>query len=467
MVVKNNRLLDLISPFQWRYGSPEIRKVWAEKEKRVIWRKIWLEHLKALNTLIGGKMESNLDSAIVNQVNLKASMKIEEKVKHDLFAELAVFTKQLPAELRRLAHFGLTSADVEENCDAVRLRESLKIILPKFARLLEILAARADQTKRLPALGYTHLMRAEPITYGQRFAYYLQDLLIDFEAIKRAYHLIHGKGLRGVVGNAACLVFTLGERKWKRLEDAVMNMLNLHPFDISTQTPSRKIETHIIMLISSLSSSIHKIAFDLRILSSKGEVEEPFDYSSQVGSSAMPFKVNPVKCEQVCSLSRFIMVLSQLQLQNTSVNLLERTLDESANRRIMFPEIFIALDHCLSTLWRIISDLKINIDGINHNLTLHSAFALEALKALLMLSGYSHGKAYAKSREIWLESIRTQRTVENIVSKGDLLPQNLQKKFEKICGRPDRYIGISVESVNKVIQRTKRALKRFYESWQE
>lgn len=457
--------VDLISPFQWRYGNLEIKKIWSENRKRELWRKIWLEHLKALSSLLRLKIKP--DPSVVDKLDLSESFKLEEKVKHDLFAELAVFSSQLPPEFRRLVHFGLTSADIEENCDSVRLKTSLKVLLPKFAKLLEVLAVWAKKTKTLPALGYTHLMPAEPITLGQRFAYYLQDLLFDFQALNLLQTCVKGKGLRGTVGNASCLIFALGEKTWRDLEKRLLNAFDLEAFDLSTQIPSRKVETHLIMSIASASSSMHKIAFDLRLLSSKGELRESFDYSAQVGSSAMPFKVNPVKCEQVCSLSRFIMVLSQLQLHNTSLNLLERTLDDSANRRILIPEIFMAFDHCLTTLSNVISNLKICSDRIAQNLKDHSLFTLEALKALLMLEGYSHIEAYNKSRQVWLESVKKGKSIQQIIMETKLLSPVHYQKFMTISKRPNLYTGIAAKSVDRLLLKAKRTLKKFYESWKK
>ena len=222
--------------------------------------------------------------------------------------------------------------------------------------------------KDMPCMAYTHLQPAEPTTLGLRFALYAQDILFDIQLLKKLQPLILGKGMKGAVGTAASYSSLLSETKAEQLDKDVMNSLGIDAVLIASQTAPRKIEFFLTTILSSIAQSLYKFAFDVRIMQSSGfgEWQEPFG-KKQVGSSAMPFKRNPIKSEQICSLARLITNLANTSKDNAMHMLLERTLDDSANRRIYLPEMFLATDTILDSAKNIIEGLVINEKQIEKN----------------------------------------------------------------------------------------------------
>jgi adenylosuccinate lyase len=275
--------------------------------------------------------------------------------------------------------------DIEDNADILRLRESLLLLR---ARLLELLAALSDQIQRYagtPAMGFTHILPAEPTTVGYRLCQYAQDLLLDLEGMEWLIENLRGKGLKGAVGSSASYAQLLADTDWepRDLEARVMAQLSLKPFPVTTQTYPRKQDLQVLNSLASLAQSLHKFAFDLRILHSSplGECSEPFG-RLQVGSSAMPFKRNPILTENVCSLARYVASLPSVTWHNAANSLLERTLDDSANRRVVLPEAFLASDEMLRKALRIVRGLVVREEVVSRNLTRYGTFA--ATERLLM-----------------------------------------------------------------------------------
>jgi len=218
-------------------------------------------------------------------------------------------------------------------------------------------------------MGYTHLQPAEPTTLGYRFAFYAQDLLLDLRLLRFALQQLKGKGMKGAVGTSASYASLMNEQDVKKMEKEVMKELNIDPIMIANQTSPRKIEFFVSQALSSIAQSLYKFSFDLRLMQSPGigEWHEPFG-AKQVGSSAMPFKKNPIKSEQICSLARLIFHLADVSRDNAAHMLLERTLDDSANRRIYIPELFLAADTILTSAIKILKDMEIHGTQIQKNL---------------------------------------------------------------------------------------------------
>ncbi len=370
-----------LSPFTWRYGSPQMRSIWSEENKRKLWRKIWVElataqHKKGLLT------KKELDDLIKHQttVDIERAHEIEREIHHDLMAEIKTYAEQSPTGGGKL-HLGATSMDIEDNADALREKESLDLLEIKLKNLLQTFSEKINQYKDVPCMGYTHLQPAEPTTIGYRFAFYTQDLLMDLKLLRFAKHSQKGKGLKGAVGTSAS--YTQLMENASEVEQEVMKKLGMDAFTITSQTAPRKQEQLIISVLSSIAASLYKLAFDIRILQSPafGELSEPFG-KKQVGSSAMPFKRNPWKSEQICSLARYIIHLSNLPADNAAHMLLERTLDDSANRRVFIPELFLATDEILSSANTIMSDVVIHDHAIKKNLTRYGMFC--ATESILM-----------------------------------------------------------------------------------
>ena len=373
-----------LSPFTWRYGSAAMRELWGEMYKRRLWRRIWLALAEAQSSLGLVTAEQVADlRAHANQVDIQRAHQIEAETHHDLMAELRTFAEQCPIG-GPILHLGATSADVEDNADALRLRAALDLIVSQLAALLQHLADQIARWAETPTMAFTHLQPAEPTTVGYRLAQYGQDLLTDLEELRRVRAAMRGKGLKGAVGTSASYVQLLGSLTAAReLEAQVMQALELAAFPIATQTYPRKQDWLILNALAGLAGSLYKFAFDLRLLQSPplGEWAEPFGLR-QVGSSAMPFKRNPVNAENINSLARYVATLPRVAWDDAAHSLLERTLDDSANRRLILPQAFLATDEMLARATRLIRDLQIDCAAVAHTLATYGTFA--ASERLLM-----------------------------------------------------------------------------------
>jgi len=374
-----------LSPFTWRYGSAEMRRLWSEAGKRRLWRHIWvaLARVQCKAGLVTPQQVADLE-AHEEDVDWDRAQEIERDLRHDLMAEVRTFAEQCPLG-GAIIHLGATSMDVEDNADAMRLRDALGLVRDRLGAVLASFAARIEEEAETPVMAYTHLQPAEPTTLGYRLSQYAQDFLADMEAVERVSAGIRGKGFKGAVGTSASYVALLeGTGMTPRdMEAAVMDRLGLKAFPVSTQTYPRKMDYQILSVLAGVGQSAYKFALDVRLLQSPlfGELAEPFG-RRQVGSSAMPFKRNPVTSESICSLARYMAGLPRVAWDNAAHSALERTLDDSANRRSALPEAFLAVDEILGRVGRIVDGLRIGREAIKRNLSNYGPFA--ATEPLLM-----------------------------------------------------------------------------------
>jgi adenylosuccinate lyase len=372
-----------LSPFTWRYGSPEMRRIWSEAHKRRLWRQVWLAlaETQAEYGLLTPDQVADL-KAHIDEIDIARSLVIESEIHHDLMAELRVYAEQAPLGGGML-HLGATSMDIEDNADALRLRQSLDLVLERLKALLLRFAEKIEAYADLPLIAFTHLQPAEPSTLGYRLAQYAHDLGLDWEALQTARAALRGKGFKGAVGTGAAYAELLGAERLEEFESKLSTRLDLPFFPIATQVYPRKQEYQVVSALAGLGGSLYKFAFDLRLLQSPplGELSEPFG-KSQVGSSAMPFKRNPINAEKIDSLARALAQLPRLAWDNAAHSLLERTLDDSANRRSLLPEAFLITDELLRVSERIITGLRVDQAAIRRNLEIYAPFA--AVERVLM-----------------------------------------------------------------------------------
>ena len=378
------------SPFSWRYASAEMRSIWSEVHKRKLWRRIWiaLAEAEAQFGLVTDEQLADL-KAHADQIDLDRALAIEAEIKHDLMAEVKTFAEQCTIG-GGIIHLGATSMDVEDNADALRVRESIELILASLSALLKSFAAQIEKWADVPTMAFTHLQPAEPTTIGYRLAQYAQDLLVDYEELIRLRREIKGKGFKGAVGTSASYLELVKDSLAKTLkpslniEKLVMRTLNLDAFDAATQTYPRKQDWLVLNALAGVAMSLNKFAFDLRVLQSPpiGEWSEPFG-SKQVGSSAMPFKRNPINAEKIDSLARYLAQLPRVAWDDAAHSLLERTLDDSANRRIILPEAFLCADEILTTAQKLIDGLVVDQSAVRRNFEMYAPFA--ATEILLMM----------------------------------------------------------------------------------
>ncbi len=374
-----------LSPFTWRYGSDEMRRLWSEIEKRRRWRRIWvaLASVQCEAGLVSPEQVADLE-AHADDVDWERAQDLERSLRHDLMAEVRTYAEQCPVG-GAIIHLGATSMDVEDNADAMRLRDALALIRARLCSVLASFAARIEEEAETPVMAYTHLQPAEPTTLGYRLSQYAQDFLTDLQAVDGLSSGIRGKGFKGAVGTSASYDALLkGAGMTPRdMEAAVMERLGLDAFAVSTQTYPRKMDYQVLSGLAGVAQSAYKFALDVRLLQSPvfGEMAEPFG-KQQVGSSAMPFKRNPVTSESICSLARMVAGLPRVAWDNAAHSALERTLDDSANRRSALPEAFLAVDEILGRVARIVDGLRIGREAIEKNLSDYGPFA--ATEPLLM-----------------------------------------------------------------------------------
>ncbi len=374
-----------LSPFTWRYGSAEMRAVWSEVHKRRLFRRVWVALAAAQHKagLVTAEQLADL-RAHQDDVDIARAAEIEAEIGHDLMAEIRTYAEQCPVG-GPIIHLGATSMDIEDNADVIRICESLDLLLERLHALLADLADSIETHADQVCMGFTHLQPAEPITVGYRLATYGQDLLEDYHELSRLRQHLRGKGIKGAVGSAASYAELLAGTGMTpaELERLVMEELGLEAFPIATQVYPRKQDLRVLDALAGLACSLYRFAFDLRLLQSPpvGEWGEPFG-AKQVGSSAMPFKRNPVHAENVDSLARFVAALPRVAWDNAAHSLLERTLDDSANRRLILPEAFLASDELVRRSHRILKGLNVHEQAIARNLAAYGVFA--ATERLLM-----------------------------------------------------------------------------------
>ncbi|MCS7039894.1 MAG: adenylosuccinate lyase [Anaerolineae bacterium] len=379
-----------LSPFTWRYGSEAMRRLFSEIHRRRLWRRVWiaLARAQAAAGLVSPEQLADLE-AHADAIDLDQALSRETVTRHDVMAEIQTFAAQCPVG-GAVLHLGATSMDVVDNAEVLRQRQALDLVLTRLADLIRLLADRCEHHAETPVMGYTHLQPAEPTTLGYRLAQTLQDLLLDWEELTHLRRRLKGKGLKGAVGTLASFAQLLTDRGMTaaELERLALADLRLEAYPVTTQTYPRKQDWLLLNALAGLGGTLYRFAFDLRLLQSPawGELSEPFG-AGQVGSSAMPFKRNPITAEKIDSLARHLAVLPQVAWHNAAHSLLERTLDDSANRRSLIPEAFLIVDELLLAAHHLVAGLAVWPAAIARNLAAYGVFAaterllMEAVKA--------------------------------------------------------------------------------------
>lgn len=393
-----------LSPFTWRYGSEQIRLIWSETNKRRIWRQLWiaLAEVQAEYGLVSTAQVDDLRSH-AEQIDIARAHEIEAEIHHDVMAEIKTYAEQCPVG-GEIIHLGLTSMDIVDNTDAIRSRQSLDLLIRQLSSMLILLTDRIDRWADTPVMGFTHLQPAEPTTLGYRFAFYAQDLFADWQHLTRIRATWKGKGMRGAVGTGASFVELLGEDRLDRFEARLSELLGLPFFPVTTQVYPRKQDYELLSSLAGLGASLCKMAFDIRFLQSPpiGEVSEPFS-ENQVGSSAMPFKRNPIRSEKVESLARLLAQLPRIAWDNAAHSLLERTLDDSANRRSTLPEAFLIADELLQVSEKIIDGLQVHEAAVARNVSIYGPpAATERVLLNLVKAGADRQLVHERLRQLAL-----------------------------------------------------------------
>jgi adenylosuccinate lyase len=389
------------SPFTWRYGSPAMRRIWGEANKRRLWRHLWvtLADVQAEFGLVRPEQVDDLRDHL-QDLDIPLALQVEAEIQHDLMAELKVFAGQAPLG-GAILHLGATSTDIEDNADVLRMRQALDLVLEELRPALIAFAVKIQAWADTPLIAFTHLQPAEPSTLGYRLSGYAQDLLADWQALRQLRLGLRGKGFKGAVGSGAAYAELIGLANLAEFERRLSERLGLPFYPVATQVYPRKQDYQVISALAGLGASLYKFAFDLRLLQSPtlGEWREPFG-EQQVGSSAMPFKRNPVNAEKIDSLGRLLAQMPRLAWDNAAHSLLERTLDDSANRRTLLPEAFLITDELLRVTRRILDGLQFDEQSMARNLRTYAPFAgLERVLAALSKAGADRQAMHERLRQ--------------------------------------------------------------------
>jgi adenylosuccinate lyase len=467
VTVSNSMTTNLDFPFASRYGSDEMRALWADDHKRRTWRRIWvaLAEAQAEAGLVTKEQAADLRKH-AERLNTKRSAEIEKEIGHDVMAEVKAFAEQCPAG-GGIIHWGATSADITDNADVLRQREALGLLRARLAELLLAFAEQIQAHRATACMAYTHLQPAEPTTIGYRLAMYAQDLLLHLGSAEALMAGLRGKGLKGAVGTQASYRELLNGSGMSpaELEARVMTRLNLDAYPIATQTYPRTQDYQLLAALAGLAASLHKFAFDLRVLQSAGfgELAEPFG-EKQVGSSAMPFKRNPINAEKICSLARYVAGLPAAAWSNAADSLLERTLDDSANRRVMFPEAFLALDEMLLTALKVVRGLKVNVAACAAGLEKYGPFAAtERVLMALVRAGadrqHMHEKLRDHSLRAWevIAKGKPNPLAHNLAADTEMLRYLQPARLSELMKAED-YVGTAVERAEALAGEIRRVV---------
>jgi adenylosuccinate lyase len=447
------------SPLTSRYASPEMSYLFSPYFKYLTWRKLWVALAKGEKHLGVAITDSQIKAleAAVEKIDLSQAEEFERTFRHDVMAHIHAYGEQCP-EAKGVIHLGATSCYVTDNGDLIQMREALKLIRVKLVQVVRQLHSFAAQYAHLPCLSYTHFQPAQPTTVGKRACLWIQDLLIDLHDLKYTLDDIHFLGVKGATGTQASFVTLFGgdHAKVKQLEQFVARELSFnHVVPISGQTYTRKQDIRILNVLSSFAASIHKFATDLRLLAHLKEVDEPFA-DKQVGSSAMPYKRNPMRSERICGLARFLLSLHENPLYTEATQWLERTLDDSANRRLYIPEAFLTADAILNLLCNVTAGLIVHPRMIAKHLEEELPFL--ATEHILM-EAVNQGKDRQEIHErLRIHSLEAGRRIKEEGLPSDLFTRIAAdsaigfslKKLHEIA-RAEHFIGRSTEQVHEFL----------------
>ena len=415
-----------ISPFSERYASKEMQYLFSYNKKFSTWRKLWValaESEKELGlTSITDEMIAEMKEHIFD-IDYEAAEEYEKKFRHDVMAHIHAYGDKCP-KAKGIIHLGATSCYVGDNTDIIVMKEALQLVKKKLVNVIDILSKFSLKYKDLPCLGYTHFQAAQPVTVGKRATLWLQDFLSDYYDLEYVLGSLKLLGSKGTTGTQASFVELFNDKETpKKLDELIakkMGFTGVYP--VSGQTYSRKVDCRVYNVLSGIATSATKMTNDIRLLQHEKEIEEPFE-SSQVGSSAMPYKRNPMRSERIASLSRYVLSNAMNPFMTASSQWLERTLDDSANRRIAIAEGFLAIDGVLDLLINVTDGLIVNEKVIEKNLKEELPFMITEN---ILMDKVKEGK---DRQELHEEIRRLSLEAGNRVKKEGL-PNDL---FDRLC----------------------------------
>lgn len=401
--MSDSRQNEYISPFSSRYASPQVSYLFSNHYRTLLFRKLWIS-LASAQKKMGLPITSAQISAMKKgapTIDFSVIHAYEKKFKHDVMAHIHAFGDLCP-EAKPIIHLGATSTYVTDNGDLIQMREALQVLFTKLLHVLKLLSIFAKKYAKNPCLGFTHYQSAQPTTIGKRATLWLQDLLLDAKEWERLFLEMPFLGVKGATGTQSSFLSLLNHdsKKVTKLEQLIAADFGFKKvIAVSGQTYTRKLDLFILNAFESFASSAHKIATDIRLLAHDGELFEGFE-KTQVGSSAMPYKRNPIYSERICGISRFVISLSQNGAYTNATQWLERSLDDSSNKRLSIPEAFLGVDAILNLLIHLFSSLTPSTETALKRLIQEIPFlAMENILMSAVKKGGDRQKLHEKLRQ--------------------------------------------------------------------
>jgi adenylosuccinate lyase len=445
------------NPLIARYASRQMCRLWGPQRKFSTWRRLWVALAEAEAELGLPIAPQQIDElrAHVDDIDFAAAERYERRLRHDVMAHVHAYGDQCP-KARPIIHLGATSCYVTDNTDLILLRESLALVRDRVVAVIDQLGRFARQYRELACLAFTHLQPAQPTTVGKRACLWAYDLVLDLEEIEHRIGHLCALGSKGTTGTQASFLelFHGDHAKVRLLEERIAEKIGLAgSFAVTGQTYPRKIDAQILAVLSGVAQSAHKMATDLRILQHRKEVEEPFE-DQQVGSSAMAYKRNPMRSERICSLARFVISLESSAAMTAATQWLERTLDDSANRRLVLPQSMLATDALLMLAQNVARGLVVYPQVIAKGLAAELPFM--ATENILMAAVAAGGDRQELHERIRRHSHAATAVVKGEGGSNDLLDRlaadpafagvDLQAALE-----PARYVGRAPQQVDEFL----------------
>ncbi len=453
------------SPFSARYASQYMKSLFSAETRIETWRKLWVELARAESELglpITPEQVADLE-AHIEDIDFEYAAEKEKEFRHDVMAHIHAYGKEAPSAAG-IIHLGATSCYVTDNADLVLYRDALVYIRRELLKVIANLTDFCEKYKAMPTLGYTHYQPAQLVTVGKRASLWLQDFVSDLDEIDFALKNVKFLGCRGTTGSEASFVelFDGDGEKINALNRKIASAFGFDEiFDVQGQTYPRKVDSRILNTLSSIAQSAHKLATDMRLLQHDRQLFEPFA-KTQVGSSAMPYKRNPMMCERICSLSRYLMADALNAPMTVSVQWMERTLDDSANRRVSIPEGFLCADAVLRILQRVTADIYVNTDVINKTVMTYLPFiATENLMMEGVKRGGNRQELHEIIRRCSMQAIAAMDKGEPcnllaMLAEDEGFPLSEEEMTDVL--NPSAYIGRCPEQVQALVDKTRPLL---------
>ncbi|MSR56755.1 MAG: adenylosuccinate lyase [Planctomycetaceae bacterium] len=456
------------NPLISRYASAEMSRLWSPQSIHSQWRRLWVALAEAEHELglpITDAQIAELRAA-TDSIDFARAAQFERELRHDVMAHVHAYGEQCPAA-RGIIHLGATSCYVTDNSDLLLFRESLRLIRDRLVGVIDQLAGFAVRYRDLPCLGYTHLQPAQPTTVGKRATLWCYDLVLDLEEIEHRLERLRFRGAKGTTGTQASFLqlFEGDHAKVEALDRLVARKMGFDDvFAVTGQTYSRKVDAQVLAVLSGVAQSAHKAATDLRLLQSFKEIEEPFE-DKQVGSSAMAYKRNPMRSERICGLARFVQSLSASAEQTAAVQWMERTLDDSANRRLVLPQAFLGIDAVLILYRNVTQGLVVYPQVIARRL--HAELPFMATESLLMAGVAAGGDRQDLHERIRVHSQEAARQVKEFGRDNDLLDRlSHDAAFAKVdlgdASDPRKFVGRAPEQVDSFVAQVIEPIRAKY-----